>query len=55
MEHDIINSYGYSASFYNNYDEYIKFVDELWEIRKSGNTEDKPNHGGFSLGQSFKN
>lgn len=48
IEHEVVQSYGSVFVCYNNHDEYLKFLDELYKLRRTGNTEDKPTQAGFS-------
>jgi hypothetical protein len=48
MEHDIVNSYGSVLVCYNNEKEFNQFMDELYLIKRTGNTEDKPVKTGFA-------
>lgn len=48
IEHEEIQSYAFLIVCYNDEQEYNKFVDTIWELRREGNTEDKPNPYGFT-------
>jgi len=47
VEHELINSYASVFVCYHDEKEYLKFVDDLWNIRREGNTEEKPTRPGF--------
>lgn len=47
VEHDILNSYGSTLICYHNEKEYFEFVNELYKIRRTGNTEEKQPRAGF--------
>lgn len=48
MEHDNINSYVGTLSYYNDEKEYASFIKEMYKIKLEGNTEDKPKPSGFA-------
>lgn len=50
IEHETVQSYAYNIICYNNPEEYLDFIDDLWKIRKEGNTDDKPMPTGFLVG-----
>jgi hypothetical protein len=41
VEHNEVQSYGTAFACYHAEKEYLDFVDELWKIRREGNTEEK--------------
>jgi hypothetical protein len=47
IEHDVLQAYGSVFVCYHTEKEYMDFVDELSPMRRTGNTEDRPNAGGF--------
>lgn len=47
VEHEYVQSYISLLICYNNEDEYSDFINEIWKIRREGNTEDKPTQAGF--------
>ena len=47
IENKILQSYASILICYHEEEEYLKFVDEMWTIRREGNTEDKPTLPGF--------
>jgi hypothetical protein len=50
VERNEVQSYGTAFACYHTEKEYLDFVDELWEIRREGNTEDK-HTAGFKVGE----
>lgn len=47
VEHDNLQAYSSVFICYNDRAEYTKFMDELYKIRRTGNTEDKQVKAGF--------
>lgn len=47
VEHDVVNSYASVFVCYHEEEEYLKFLDVIWEMRREGNTEEKQRHPGF--------
>lgn len=50
IEQKIVNSYAMAFACYHDEKEYLEFTDELYKIRRVGNTEDKI-HAGFAQPQ----
>lgn len=50
IEHKIVQSYASLFVCYHNEDEYTDFIDAMYDLRREGNTEDKPTHPGFFIG-----
>jgi hypothetical protein len=48
VEHDIVQSYASIIVCYNNETEFDNFLHILWEMRREGNTENKPQPTGFN-------
>lgn len=48
IEHEDIQSYAFLIVCYSDEQEYTKFMDTIWELRREGNTEDKPLPTGFN-------
>ena len=48
VEYDIVQSYGCIFACYNNEEEYHNFCNEIWKMRKEGDTEEKPMKAGFA-------
>lgn len=58
VENNELQSYAVPFACYNDEKEYLAFVDELWKIRRNGDTEEKqtgfrPLPGGFSGGTAM--
>jgi len=47
VEHDVVNSYASVFVCYNEEEEYLKFIDSIWDMRREGNTEEKQRLPGF--------
>ena len=45
VEQEIVNSYASVFVCYHDEKEFLELVDNLWEIRREGNTEEKSNLG----------
>jgi hypothetical protein len=45
MENDVVNSYVSMMLCFNDSKEYLELADQLWKIKKDGNTEDKQTVG----------
>lgn len=41
VEHNQLQSYAVAFACYHSEDEYLEYVDDLWKIRREGNTEEK--------------
>lgn len=48
IEHEEIQSYAFLIVCYNDEQEYNKFVDTIWDLKREGNTEDKRTPYGFN-------
>lgn len=49
VEHENLHSYGSLSVCYHNEEEFLKFSDDLYRMRREGNTEDNP-ASGFAAG-----
>ena len=47
-EHNIVHSYAFATAVYHDELECSKFVGEIYEFRKTGDTENKPTPSGFA-------
>lgn len=48
VEHDELQSYAAAFICYHNTSEYLDTLDDMYEMRRSGNTEDKAKKAGFA-------
>ena len=48
VEHEELNSYAAAFICYHNNAEYLKVLDDMYEMRRTGNTEDKIAKAGFA-------
>lgn len=55
IENKVVNSYIMIFVCYNEEKEYLSFIDELYSMRRTGNTEDKTSLPGFMFSQPIQN
>jgi len=49
IEHEIVQSYASAFVCYNEEEDFLKLSDDLYKMRREGNTEEKPTHPGFFI------